>query len=140
MYIEFDENLITGNDTIDTQHRELIDRIRQFVAVCESSEGRLKSVKMLDYLEDYTNFHFGEEEQLQERVNYPELRQHREKHAEFKRSLGELREFLEESEGPTDDFVKQVEKNVVDWLFNHIKTFDRSVAEFIYMRENPGRL
>ena len=30
-------------------------------------------------------------------------------------------------------------KNVVDWLFGHIKTFDRSVAEFIFMRENPDR-
>lgn len=30
--ITFDDNLITGNDTIDTQHEELINRIQQFVA------------------------------------------------------------------------------------------------------------
>ncbi len=30
-------------------------------------------------------------------------------------------------------------KNVIDWLFGHIKTYDRSVAEFIFMRENPDR-
>ncbi len=136
MIIAFDENLITGNDTIDNQHRELIDRIRQFVTSCESGEGRLKAVKMLDYLADYTDFHFGQEEQLQEQVGYPELKQHREKHAEFKKTLEELHEFLEESEGPTEEFMRQVERNVVDWLFGHIKTFDRSVAEFIYMRDS----
>ena len=32
MNITFDDNLITGNKTIDSQHQELIDRIRQFVA------------------------------------------------------------------------------------------------------------
>ncbi len=26
--ITFDDNLVTGNKTIDTQHKELIDRIR----------------------------------------------------------------------------------------------------------------
>ena len=136
MIIEFDENLVTGNDTIDTQHKELIDRIRQFVTSCENGEGQLKAVKMLEYLAEYTEFHFGQEEDLQESVGYPELKQHQEKHGEFKKALAELHEFLEDSEGPTEEFVRQVERNVVDWLFNHIKTFDRSVAEYIFMRES----
>ena len=29
--ITFDDNLITGNKTIDTQHKELIERIQNFV-------------------------------------------------------------------------------------------------------------
>lgn len=136
MIIEFDDNLITGNQMIDTQHKELIDRIRQFVTSCENGEGQVKAVKMLDYLEEYTDFHFGEEEKLQESVGYPELKQHQAKHGEFKNSLKELHEFLDDSEGPTEEFVRQVERNVVEWLFNHIKTFDRSVAEFIYMRDS----
>ena len=28
--ITFDDNLVTGNETIDTQHKELIDRIQNF--------------------------------------------------------------------------------------------------------------
>lgn len=47
--ITFDDNLITGNDTIDTQHEELINRIQQFVAACESGDGKVKAIKMLDY-------------------------------------------------------------------------------------------
>ena len=37
------------------------------------------------------------------------------------------------------EFSELVQKNVIDWLFGHIKTYDRSVAEFIFMRENPDR-
>ena len=35
---------------------------------------------------------------------------------------------------------EQVKVNVVDWLFHHIKTFDRSVAEYIHLNDNPERL
>ena len=83
MNITFDDNLITGNKTIDSQHQELIDRIRQFVAACESGDSKIKAIKMLDYLDEYTNFHFQEEEELQKKVSYPELAAHHAKHEEF---------------------------------------------------------
>ena len=89
--ITFDDNLVTGNKTIDTQHKELIDRI------------------------------------------------HYEKHEEFKKTIQELYEYLQEYEGPTDRFSELVQKNVIDWLFGHIKTYDRSVAKFIFMKQNPDR-
>lgn len=140
MNITFDDNLITGNKTIDSQHQELIDRIRQFVAACESGNSKIKAIKMLDYLDEYTNFHFQEEEELQKNVSYPEFSGHHAKHEEFKTSIQELYDYLNENEGPDDQFIKQVKRNVVDWLFQHIKTFDRSVAEYIHLHDNSERL
>jgi len=140
MLLEFDNSLITGNKTIDTQHKELIDRIRSLVSSCEEGCGKIKAVQMLDYLDEYTNFHFSAEEKLQEDAGYPELDKHKQKHEEFKQTIKELYELLEESEGPTDQFVEQVQKNVVEWLFHHIKSFDRSVAEYINIRDNGERL
>ncbi len=137
--ITFDDNLITGNKTIDTQHKELIERIQNFVTACQNGDSKLKAIKMLDYLDEYTNFHFKEEEKLQENAGYPEYEKHHEKHEEFKKTIQELHEYLQDYEGPTDRFSELVQKNVIDWLFGHIKTYDRSVAEFIFMRENPDR-
>ena len=82
----------------------------------------------------------AEEEALQEKAGYPERDRHHEKHEEFKKTIRELHEYLRDSEGPTEQFSELVQKNVVDWLFGHIKTFDRSVAEFIFIRENPDRI
>ena len=93
--ITFDDNLVTGNKTIDAQHKELIDRIQNFVTACQ--------------------------------------------HEEFKKTIQELHEYLQDYEGPTDRFSELVQKNVIDWLFGHIKTYDRSVAKFIFMKENPDR-
>ncbi|MCI5621102.1 MAG: hemerythrin family protein [Lachnospiraceae bacterium] len=140
MTIEFDDTLITKNELIDSQHKELIGRIKKFVDSCEQRDSKVTAINMLDYLAEYTDFHFSAEEKLQEEVGYPGLEDHKKKHEEFKKSLRSLEEFLEESEGPTEAFVEQVKKKVVEWLFNHIKTFDRSVAEYIFLNDNPDRL
>ena len=85
--ITFDDNLVTGNETIDTQHKELIDRIQNFVTACQNGDSKVKAIKMLDYLDEYTDFHFKEEEKLQEKSGYPEREKHYEKHEEFKTSV-----------------------------------------------------
>ena len=51
--ITFDDNLITGNETIDTQHKELIDRIQNFVTACQNGDSKVKAIKMLDYLDEF---------------------------------------------------------------------------------------
>lgn len=61
-------------------------------------------------------------------------------HEEFKQTIQELNEMLQEEEGPSDAFVQKVEEHVVKWFYRHISSFDRSVAEYINMRENGGRL
>ena len=140
MRAEFDETLVTGNEMIDGQHKELIERINQLLESCEDGQGKVKAIKMLDYLLDYTEFHFSAEEKLQEEIQYPGIEEHKAKHAEFKNAVKELQEMLEEEEGPSSAFVEAVHKNVVEWLYNHIKTFDRSVAEYKFMHENGERL
>lgn len=139
-YAEFDENLYTGNEMIDTQHRELIDKINRLLEVCESQDGKLAALKMLNYLSDYTDFHFSAEEKLQEELEYPGIREHKAKHEELRNVVKELFEMLEEEEGPTDRFVEQVNRNVTQWLYHHIKGFDRSVAEYANLRNNPDLL
>lgn len=131
MKVEFDNSLVTGNAMIDEQHKELIGKIDKLVTCCEEGGGKVEAIKMLDYLSDYTDFHFGEEEKLQEEVSYPAIEGHKAKHAEFKKSVEELHEMLVEEEGPTDAFVAAVQKNVVDWLFDHIKNMDQALAAFV---------
>ena len=129
MRAEFDETLVTGNEMIDGQHKELIDKINKLLDSCEVGNDKLTAIKTLDYLADYTDFHFGEEEKLQESISYPGIEQHKKEHEKLRRVVEELHEMLEEQEGPTEAFVAQVQENVINWLYNHIKGFDRSVAE-----------
>ena len=140
MYLEFEDNLLTGDYMIDTQHKELFDKINALLITCEKGEGKAAAVRTLGYLDEYTDFHFAEEEKLQEEIEYPGLAEHKQKHNELRQVVKDLYNMLEEQEGPSDDFVKQVQKNVADWLVYHIKGFDRSVAEYKNMRDNVDRL
>jgi hemerythrin len=40
MLIEWNEDLTTGNRTIDEQHRELIDRFNGLLAACNQGKGK----------------------------------------------------------------------------------------------------
>lgn len=129
--MKLDKSLITGNELIDNQHSELIDKIYKLIDCCGQGGGKIETVKMLDYLSDYTDFHFGAEEKLQEDAAYPGLAEHREKHEEFKKAVHELHEMLIEEEGPTDAFVNAVQKNVKEWMFEHIQKVDKAMAAYL---------
>lgn len=140
MRAEFDESLVTGNEMIDTQHKELIDKINKLLDSCETAKEKLAAIKMLDYLADYTEFHFGEEEKLQADIQYPGIEEHKKEHEKLRAVVQDLYSMLEEEEGPSDAFVEQVNKNVIEWLYRHIKGFDRSVAEYKFMNQSSERL
>lgn len=135
MYAVFNENLHTGNELIDGQHKEIIEKINKLVVACENGSCQLESIKMLDYLADYTEYHFQEEEALQKEAGYPGFEEHKKRHDEFRVAVKELHEMLEEEEGPSPRFVKAVQDNVIDWFYRHIRGFDSSVAAYLRLRE-----
>ena len=134
MYAEFTDDLITGNEMIDSQHKELISKINELL------KNQSGAARMLNYLADYTEFHFREEEGLQESISYPGIKEHKQKHEELRNTVQELHDMLMEEEGPSDAFVNAVQEKVRDWLYYHIQTFDRSVAEYKFMRDNAERI
>lgn len=138
MYAVLKNNLLTGNELIDAQHKELINRINKLVSACENGVCQLEAIRMVDFLSDYTDFHFREEEKLQEEAGYPGLAEHKARHDEFRKSVEELHEMLVEEEGPSERFTKAVHDNVIEWFYGHIKGFDSSVASFIHLKESSN--
>lgn len=106
MRAEFDENLVTGNEMIDSQHKELIEKINKLLDSCEVGNDKVVAIKTLDYLADYTEFHFGEEEKLQESINYPAIAEHKKEHDKLRQVVKDLYNVLEEEEGPSVAFVE----------------------------------
>ncbi len=131
MSIVLEKDLLTGNELIDSEHQELINRINKLIESCESGKEKTTAVKTLDFLMDYTEFHFRDEEKLQEESGYPEIENHKLQHAAFEQAVKELKEMLEEEEGPTDAFVAAVNKNITEWFLNHIQVWDKKVADHV---------
>ena len=88
-------------------------------------------------LQTTDDLHFGEEEKLQESINYPAIAEHKKEHDKLRAVVKDLYNMLEEEESQLSEaFVEQVNKNVIEWLYRHIKGFDRSVAEYKFMNES----
>lgn len=139
MYAEFTNDLIIGNEMIDSQHKELIGKINDLLISCENGHGKEETIQLLKYLADYTDYHFSAEEALQREIEYPGYAEHIKKHAEFKKTVADLQTSLEQEE-VSDPFKEKVEEEVLNWFLYHINGFDRSVAEYKYMSDNTDRL
>ena len=98
MGANIDERLVTCNEMIDRQHKEMIDKINKLLDSCETRKDKVVAVKTLDYLADYTEFHFSEEEKLQESINYPGIAEHKKEHDKLRQVVKDLYNMLEEEE------------------------------------------
>ncbi len=127
---EWEPGLETGNRLIDSQHKELIEKINDLLEACASGKGRSEINAMAQFLKDYTKKHFDDEEQLQKRFKYPDRVNHKKYHEAFKETVRKLSEELER-DGATVTLVGKINSSVAEWLINHIKREDVRVAKHI---------
>jgi hemerythrin len=130
MALEWRENLETGVEEIDLQHKELFGRINALLDACTKGQGREEVLKLLLFLDDYIRTHFDAEERLQKRFDYPGYLAHREQHNRFVRQVDELERQVG-SEGATIGLVIQTNRTMTEWLIEHISKVDREFAEFV---------
>ena len=127
MPIEWTEDLATGVDIIDEQHKELFRRIDALLAACMRGEGSQTVGQTLDYLGWYVIEHFDTEESAMRRAGYAGLKEHEAQHREFRSNIANLRMELESS-GAGPHIVVRVNRLVVGWLNAHIRKSDRAMA------------
>ena len=130
MAYAFTPDLLTGNTTIDSQHKELFAAINNLLDACSQGKGRAALASTAKFLYDYTAKHFADEEKLQLASNYPDRVNHKQYHEGFKQVVREIITELDK-EGPTIVLVGKVNSSIAGWLINHIKREDVKVAAHI---------
>lgn len=130
MAFTWTEDLRTGNELIDQQHKQLIQAINELLNACAQGKGRTEVERTMRFLQDYTAKHFADEEQLQQRYRYPDYANHKRYHEAFKQTVRDLAQELQK-EGPTIVLVGKLNTSVGGWLLNHIKREDVKVAAHI---------
>ncbi len=129
MNYKLTSDLLTGNELIDEQHRELIDIINSMLLACAKGEGRASLEKTVDFLLQYIDKHFKDEEDLQIKANYPYYKEHKDYHENFKKQFNILAQKLKK-EGATIPILAEVNISLSK-LITHIKTADKKIGEFL---------
>ena len=87
MRYELTQDLLTGNQLIDSEHRQLFDAINALLDACAQGAGRTKINETVQFLNSYVSKHFRDEEQLQLQSKYPGYNAHHTFHEGYKREL-----------------------------------------------------
>lgn len=130
MQVEWRDDLLTGDERIDEQHKELFRRINALVTACKEGKARHEVENLLNFLGEYVQTHFAAEERLQLQYGYPEFLVHKAQHEAFLDELRKLQDSFD-AEGATLSLMMQANKAVFDWLRGHIIGMDKGLAEFI---------
>lgn len=128
--IEWDDKLSVGIDLIDEQHKMLIQRLQDVSEAIELNQGEGTIAKTLDFLVDYTDFHFSEEEKQMAELNYSGLALQQEQHKEFKESLERLEQDFEE-DNATKELANHIRTFLFNWLIRHIREVDLEFGKFV---------
>lgn len=127
---QWTKDLETGNATIDSEHKELIQAVNTLLEACAKGKGRAEIQDTLRFLKDYVSRHFSHEEKLQLESQYPDYANHKRYHEGFKKTVQEIATEYEQG-GATIPLVAKVNQSIAGWLINHIKREDVKVAAHI---------
>jgi len=128
--IKLTDDLLVGVELIDEQHQQLIEHLNNLTKVVGEHQGPAQIGSTLEFLIDYTDFHFSAEEELMEANNYPGLENQIVQHEKFKNTLSDLERDLVE-EGATHELAELIDRLLINWLIKHISSVDMELGDFI---------
>jgi hemerythrin len=133
MAIQWTSDLAVGVAALDDQHKELFSTVDKLLNAMKAGHGREEIGKIIAFLEKYVVKHFGNEEQVMKLYGYPEFKDHKAMHDQFIKEFGQLKKGFS-SNGASTSLAIQVQKQVVDWLKNHIGKVDKALGGFMIAR------
>jgi hemerythrin len=125
-YLHWSNELDTGIEVIDKQHRRIVDLINELNTAHEGGDTAVIN-HVLGELVDYTLSHFSFEEELQEKANYPFFKAHKRVHEIFTKRVGEFQKRAAAGENVAQELLSMLKI----WLVNHIKGDDADYVESV---------
>ena len=87
-------------------------------------------VDTLEFLADYTIKHFSDEQELQQKYEYPHYETHKGLHDDF---VQEIKDFKADFEAGNINTARMMKfnKRITQWLVDHVKGIDQKLGEHI---------
>lgn len=127
-FFDWKDEYSVGIASIDTQHKRLIGLINDIVVSITGGREGLITGNLLNELEQYSIYHFSQEEILFQEYGYGRTKEHEERHETYIRGIQSLKTSSSLGDNaasiPTMAFLKK-------WLENHFQKDDMDYACFI---------
>ena len=127
-FVEWNDSYSVGIESIDLQHKKLLNLINQLQTAVDYSTGAQFEREALDELVDYTKTHFTYEEGLMRDNDYPDFLPHKAQHEKMFKKVAEV---LADYEKDADTAMGNAAEYLKDWLINHINGTDKEYSRFL---------
>jgi len=124
-FINWTEEFATGIESIDEQHRHLVDLVNKFEEASRRGKGSRVMSEILKDLVGYTQEHFAHEEKIMEKCDFPGLKKHMARHRQLLQKV-ERYQFEFETEGHR--VTSAVRHLLRYWVRSHILHEDMAYA------------
>jgi len=122
-----------GVELIDSQHKELFNRVYDFLSTMQSKgdwDEKLEKVKeTMNFMQEYVVVHFNDEEAYQDEIGYPEREEHKKVHADFRSTINNYVEIFNK-QGFSEELVQQFGAKLMTWLIMHVCKADKKIGEY----------
>jgi hemerythrin-like metal-binding protein len=125
--ITWEDKLSVNIHDMDQEHQQLIGLINELHNAMRQGQGKLVISSTLENLIQYTQTHFGHEEQLMQEIGYPDLIDHKKEHTALTKQVIDLQTRHDQGERVLTIEIMQFLKN---WLTHHILNTDKKYGEF----------
>ena len=123
----------TSVESIDNQHRKLIDAINQLEQSVIAGHGQEEITPLLDFLGNYVAEHFAYEEKLMAERHCPTANKNVIAHRKLVQKYTEWREEYEQGDGSAEKIL-ELHRFLTEWLVGHICAIDTCLK----MCRNPS--
>lgn len=117
-YLAWRNDLNTGIEAIDNQHKRIVEMINQLHEAQKHNKAIIGEV--IEELVDYTMSHFAFEESLMEDAGYQFSRAHKRIHDLFIKRVADYRTRHQQGE----DIAEELKSLLSRWLYSHIQSED----------------
>jgi len=130
MPIQWTNDLASGVEKIDTQHKLIIAKIGELLVACKHGAGCEETLEMIEFMEDYCKEHFKLEQEYMREYNYPYAISHARQHRECTDFFIALKKDVLENGVNTSTVVK-INKHLVGWFITHIRYTDVKLGTWL---------
>jgi len=137
--VSWDDSFATGILLIDNQHMELVRLTNELFDACRAGNDKAGSTfkETMSCMVDYVKFHFGTEQKLLERIQYPDYKHHKAQHDKLIKDILEAaKKFDEGKTFVPNHFVRTLK----EWIFSHIAVYDKNYALYVHEQKRKGLL
>ena len=131
----WNDSLKIGIPLLDIQHEQLLDQMDKLLESMRNNKQTEELRSIMVFLKMYVNNHFNYEESCMNLYKCPVACQNKDAHSRFTDTLNNINQKIESNQ-PLESISSLVQKELLDWFVNHIKSIDIKLKPFIPSKDN----